>query len=222
MTAARRIAPGIVLRLFLAGPVSAGTVGGSIQVPPPPVPDAGADLYGKYNPSPIPRNPQPGPYAVVTLRPVDRPSAPRESGPAAVMDQSGTRFVPRILPVQAGSEVRFLNSDPLFHNVFSLSPAKKFDLGRYPRGDSKSVTFDTPGVVQVFCDIHSQMVGFVVVAESPYFTLLDEDGGFRIPEVPRGDYTVLIWAEGMNRFEALGEVQVSDEGDAHFTASVNR
>lgn len=217
------LAPGALLLLMTlsAGPGSAGTVEGTIQVPPPPVPDAGADLYGKYNPSPVPRNPQPGPYAVVSLRPQNAPAS-HAPAPAAVMDQSGTRFVPRILPVEVGSEVKFLNSDPLFHNVFSLSPAKKFDLGRYPRGASKSVTFDTPGVVQVFCDIHSQMVGFVVVTESPYFTLLAEDGSFHISEVPSGDYSVVIWAEGMNRFETLGEVEVPGTGTARFVASVSR
>ncbi|HET9235128.1 MAG TPA: carboxypeptidase regulatory-like domain-containing protein, partial [Candidatus Eisenbacteria bacterium] len=107
-----------------------------------------------------------------------------------------------------------------FHNVFSLSPVRKFDLGRYPRGDSRVVTFDHPGVVQVFCDIHAEMIGYVVVLESRHYAVLGPDGRYRITDVPPGTYEVGVWAEGMSQFEMVGSVSVPTTGAAEFTASL--
>jgi plastocyanin len=119
-------------------------------------------------------------------------SAPAEH---AVLRQHGERFAPHTLPVVRGTTVDFPNDDALFHNVFSLSHAKDFDLGRYPRGMSRSVTFERAGVVQVFCHIHSDMSAVVLVLDNPYFAVPDAEGGFSIPRLPPGDYTIVAWHE---------------------------
>lgn len=109
--------------------------------------------------------------------------------------QEGERFVPHVLPVLRGSLVEFPNTDDVFHNVFSLSSAKTFDLGRYPKGNSKSVVFDEPGVIQVFCHIHSDMSAVILVLANPYFTVPASNGHYSISGVPAGDYTVVGWHE---------------------------
>ena len=113
----------------------------------------------------------------------------------ARMEQKDERFAPRVLPVLAGTTVAFPNGDGIFHNVFSLSSARTFDLGRYPRGESKSVRFDRPGVVQVFCHIHSDMRAVVLVLDTPAFTMPAGDGRYTIAGVPPGEYTLVAWHE---------------------------
>ncbi|MCC7125937.1 MAG: hypothetical protein IT178_13885 [Acidobacteria bacterium] len=115
------------------------------------------------------------------------------------MDQHNERFVPHVLAVMVGSLVDFPNSDRTFHNVFSLSRAKRFDLGRYAGGRSKSVRMDRTGVVRVFCDIHSHMNAFVLVFAHPFFNVTEPDGRYELPNVPPGTYTVVGWYEGEPR-----------------------
>jgi plastocyanin len=117
----------------------------------------------------------------------------------AVMDQRNETFVPHVLAVTVGSVVDFPNNDTTFHNVFSLSRAKRFDLGRYAAGRSRSVRFDRPGLVRVFCDIHSHMSAFVLILNHPFFSVTDATGRFQIPAVPPGQYTVVGWYEGEAR-----------------------
>ena len=124
------------------------------------------------------------------------PAAARSAtGPAPAIRQEGEAFVPHVLVVQAGTQVAFPNEDPFFHNVFSLSETKSFDLGRYPRGQSKSVMFDRPGIVQIFCHIHSDMSAIVLVRPNPYFAMPDSTGQFRIPDLPPGTYRLVGWHE---------------------------
>jgi plastocyanin len=129
-------------------------------------------------------------------------SAPRgafdqvEPGRAA-MDQRNETFVPHVLAVTVGTVVDFPNSDRFYHNVFSLSKAARFDLGRYAVGKSKSVRFTQPGIVRVFCEIHSHMNAFILVFGHPFYAMTDDDGRYRIGNVPAGTYNVVAWNEGV-------------------------
>jgi plastocyanin len=131
--------------------------------------------------------------AVVYL--VGTPDLPADDGQAnpAVMDQKNETFIPHVLPIVAGTAVRFLNSDKVYHNVFSLSPTRSFDLGRYPKGQYRDVVFDKPGVVSVYCDIHTYMNAFILVLPNPYYATTDRDGRFRIRGVPPGTYEIRAW-----------------------------
>lgn len=137
-----------------------------------------------------------------------------EAGPAEplLLDQRGQRFLPRILAVVVGQAVDFRNSDNVFHNVFSYSPPKRFDLGRYPRGKSKRLNFQKPGVVQVYCDIHSDMRADIVVVPSRRYAYVDAQGRFRIEDAPPGRHTVVVWLP--RRGERKLEVEVPAKGSA--------
>jgi plastocyanin len=114
----------------------------------------------------------------------------------AKMNQKDERFIPHLLAIPVGSVVDFPNDDRTYHNVFSLSKPKRFDLGRYAAGQSKAVRFDRPGIVRVFCEIHSHMNAFILVFDHRFFAITDEAGRFRIDRVPPGTYTVTAWYEG--------------------------
>jgi plastocyanin len=113
----------------------------------------------------------------------------------AAIRQKGETFVPRVVAVPVGSSVDFPNDDPIYHNVFSLSRAKTFNLGRFPRGESRAVKFDKAGIVKVFCDIHSHMAATVVVFNHPWFTVPDADGDFDLGELPAGNLQITAWHE---------------------------
>jgi plastocyanin len=117
----------------------------------------------------------------------------------AEMTQRNETFIPHLLAVRVGTTVDFPNEDETYHNVFSLSKARRFDLGRYAAGRSKPVRFDQPGIVRVFCDIHSHMSAFVLVFNHRFFATSDEDGRYSIPDVPPGRYTVMAWNDGSVR-----------------------
>lgn len=99
-----------------------------------------------------------------------------------VMDQRNLAFIPHVLPVVAGATVHFPNNDKVNHNVFSMSRTKKFNLGSYGPGESKSVVFDKPGIVQLRCDVHAEMAAYILVMKNPYFAVTDADGNFEIPD----------------------------------------
>ncbi len=115
-----------------------------------------------------------------------------------VLDQRGEAFLPYVLAVAAGTTVDFTNSDVTYHNVFSLSRPKRFDLGRYARGQTKAVRFDAPGVVRVFCDIHSHMNAWVLVFAHRFFAAT-ENGAYRIDGLPPGHYSLAVWTDGQVR-----------------------
>ncbi len=107
--------------------------------------------------------------------------------------QRGQAFEPRVVVVPVGGTVAFPNFDPIYHNVFSVSPVKRFDLGKYSKGNSRSVVFTKAGVVNVFCDIHSDMAAFIVVVPTRAWARPDADGHFRIGGLPAGRYTLHWW-----------------------------
>jgi plastocyanin len=125
------------------------------------------------------------------------------------MEQINESFDPWLLPILVGTTVDFPNSDPIFHNVFSYSNPKKFDLGRYSKGESKSVTFERPGMVKVFCEIHKGMRAYILVLENPYFTLTDESGHYILKNVPQGNYTLNVWQENLPEYSQ--EITVADQ-----------
>jgi plastocyanin len=156
-------------------------------------------LYGDYGPGsvPLPRKPATAEFANVVIYLDSVPSAGPGNGAAVrlAVEQRDETFVPHVLPVLRGSTVEFPNKDPVFHNVFSLSSSRSFDLGRYPKGTSKSVHFDRPGTVQVFCHIHSDMSAVVLVLDNPFFTTPAAPGRYAIDGVPAGEYRLVAWHE---------------------------
>jgi hypothetical protein len=132
--------------------------------------------------------------------------------------QENEAFVPRVLAVTRGSTVDFPNGDPFFHNVFSLSSASNFDLGRYPMGRRKSTTFSRAGLVKVYCHIHSHMSASILVLDHPYFTIPDLNGSFTLPNVPAGKYTVVGWHERIG--ERTGTVEVRNGAAASVDLSL--
>ena len=111
----------------------------------------------------------------------------------AEIEQRNTRFEPDLIVIPTGSTVKFPNFDPIFHNVFSLSSARPFDLGFYARTQSRSVTFNRPGIVQIYCHIHSQMYAGIVVTSSPFSAKPAADGSFSFRDVPAGHYRLVAW-----------------------------
>jgi plastocyanin len=116
-----------------------------------------------------------------------------------VVTQRNKAFVPRVLVVPVGSKVSFRNEDAIFHNIFSLSKPNEFDTGLYKQGATYTETFKHPGVVQLLCNIHASMLGFVYVVDSPYYAQADEAGSFNIKGVPPGDYQIEVWHENASQ-----------------------
>ncbi|HEX4947255.1 MAG TPA: carboxypeptidase regulatory-like domain-containing protein [Blastocatellia bacterium] len=119
----------------------------------------------------------------------------RSNPPRQKMNQRGKRFLPHVMVVEKGTEIDFPNSDPFFHNVFSLFNGKRFDLGLYASGESRPVLFNRVGISYIFCNIHPLMSAIVVAVDTPYFTLSDANGQVTIPDVPEGRYQLKIWHE---------------------------
>ena len=146
-----------------------------------------------------PRAPFPG--TVVWLTPVN--GTARDGAPLPPASQANPRltqknksFDPHVLVVPAGSAVEFPNRDPFFHNVFSLFEGKRFDLGLYEAGSSRTVRFDRPGVSYIFCNIHPEMSAVVITLATPFYAVANGEGQLNIPNVPYGRYLLHVWSEG--------------------------
>lgn len=139
---------------------------------------------------------KPLPGAVAFL---DSVQARRQVKPlvGAEVAQERRRFVPEVLVVTAGTQVQFPNHDTVRHHVYSFSPAKKFELKLYSGTPANPVLFDQPGVVVLGCNIHDQMVGWILVVETPYYAQADAAGAARIDKVPPGEYTLNVWHAGL-------------------------
>jgi plastocyanin len=118
-----------------------------------------------------------------------------EQAKPATMAQKDEQFAPHVLPILEGTTVEFPNEDDVFHNGFSLSSPKTFDLPKYPAGSSKSVTFPKAGIVNVFCHIHADMQATIMVRDNPFFVTPDTAGHFSLDGIPPGDYTIVAWHE---------------------------
>ena len=173
------------------GPAASGTIRGRVDLrggnPETAARVAVTDLTMSASHPPTDRR------SVVYLDPAPRAAFDAREEPRPRLDQRSETFEPHVLPIVAGTTVDFPNQDPIFHNVFSVSPVKRFDLGKYPRGHSKQVTFRKAGLVQVFCDIHPSMACFILVLPNRAFARPKDDGSFALPKLPAGTYTVKAW-----------------------------
>ena len=139
---------------------------------------------------------------------VDVPGSAPAPG-RVLLDQRKLTFTPHVLAVRVGTSVEMPNNDRVFHNVFSFKDGKKFDLGLYPAGSSKLVTFDRPGVSRVFCNIHPSMAAYVVAVDSAFFGVSNDTGRFTMSAVPPGTYTFRAWRAGQE--VVTGQVTVNGE-----------
>ena len=150
--------------------------------------------------------------SVVYLETAPRAAFDTREEPHARMVQHHESFVPHVLAIVAGTTVDFPNDDPTYHSVFSLSKTKPFDLGRYPAGHSKSVRFDRPGIVRVFCDIHSHMSAFILVFAHRYFAVTDDEGRYHLDAVPPGTYTLVVWNETVRGDPPRRQIVIPETG----------
>ncbi len=137
-------------------------------------------------------------------------SAPSKPPVTTVLEQRNTRFDPEIVIVPLGSSIEFPNWDPIFHNVFSLSKTQPFDLGFYPKGQSRAVKFSHAGIVQVYCHIHANMYAAIVVTASPWYAKPAADGAFSWNDVPAGHYHLIAWHKIAGLYKT--EVDVPESG----------
>jgi plastocyanin len=156
-------------------------------------------------------------HVVVYLK--DAPARPATPVRVEILQRHET-FMPRVVAVPVGSVVAFPNDDPFYHNVFSLSRPKAFNLGRFPRGESKEQRFNKPGIVRVFCDIHSHMSATVMVFNHPWFAVPDEQGRFELTDVPAGDRAVTAWHERLGETTQRLTVEGGRPSMADFTLPV--
>lgn len=149
---------------------------------------------------------------VVSIHGIDQPAIDDAARPRASVAQQDGGFVPSILPIVAGSEVSWPNRDDIYHNVFSMSEVRPFDLGMYKSSDdAKSLVFDKPGQIDVFCAIHSEMHCVVLVLPNPWFSISDRKGRFEIKDVPPGNYTLKAWHQRLPT--KYVEIVVPEKGD---------
>lgn len=130
------------------------------------------------------------------------PQGGRAPAGKPVLDQRGRTFIPHVMAVPVGTTVEFPNHDTVFHNVFSVREGKRFDLGLYPTGSRRDVKFDHPGLVRIFCNIHSEMSAFIWVLPNPYFSVTDRKGAYRIAGAPPGTHRLTAWAEPATTVES--------------------
>ena len=165
---------------------------GVVQLPPPTI-ERPLDQRYRTNTEP-PLTPSNPPAAVVYLEGDFSPNAKPDAKAIAEMSQKSILFAPDLVAVHVGTAVEFPNLDDTYHNVFSYSKAKRFDLGRYRKGEKPgTVIFDKPGVVTVHCEIHERMRGTILVLNTPYFQKTEPSGRYRIDHLPAGHFLLKAW-----------------------------
>ena len=151
-----------------------------------------------------------------------------------IMDQQNLTFNPHILPIPVGASVQFPNNDKVDHNIFSLSRTKKFNLGSYKPGESKTVIFDKPGIVELRCDVHAEMAAYIMVLKNPYFAVTDDQGRFEIPDskqleqggikgikdLPEGNYILKTWHEKLKTQKQ--KITIPKNGDVSVELTTTR
>jgi plastocyanin len=201
----------VACAVAVAPPAEAGTIRGrvtGVAAARPPVQESALNPYAGTlgsRPNPEESGATSGSGASDVVIVVDAPgqSAAPRGDTRPQLEQRGQQFHPHVLAVPVGTTVDFPNRDIVFHNVFSYSRSKRFDLGYYGKGRSKSVTFDQPGLVRVFCDIHSTMSAYIYVSGSGFVTQPNADGNFALEGLSDGDYVLTAWHPelGERRFD---------------------
>ena len=190
------------------------SIEGTVTLPPPRV-DPGGEP--RYPGGPVTTATTGQPLAVVFLE----GQFPAATNPPATvsMIQKDARFVPDILPVRTGTQVEFPNDDDFYHNVFSYSKLKSFDLGRYKKDEKPpAVQFDKPGVIRLSCEIHQQMRGIIVVLDTPCFTTTATNGSFRLDHLPEGKFVLKAWLDEKHVREKPVELHNGDTLHIDFPA----
>ncbi len=201
-------------RLFLIGTIlcfcwgeawAQTVVEGTVQLPKP-TPSASSPtryqnkIQGEVGP--------PDPLLAVVYLEGSFPASSTTNAPSVRMEQKHFQFAPGILPIQKGTSVEFPNLDDAYHNVFSYSKAKRFDLGRYRKEEKPAaLVFDKPGVVKLYCEIHEHMRGTILVLDTSYFVKTDTAGKYRLEHLPVGKYTLKAWVDEKTVFERLVELK---------------
>lgn len=150
------------------------------------------------------------------------PAAGNQAAPPVErVEQLNRRFVPDMVVIPAGSTVSFPNMDPIFHNIYSLSKPKSFDLGSYDKGQSRTVTFPKPGIVEIYCHLHPNMQATVVVTPNRWYAQPDQSGHYRLPDVPPGRYSVVAWHKTAGFFRKTVVVTSDRNSTADFFIPVD-
>lgn len=176
LTDMKRVLPVLVLSLTLSANLAANPVNGTV---------AFASRRGQQ---PVMTE------TLVWLEPLSARTPPRRSPESVRMVTRGKMLMPHVIAIPVGSTVSFPNEDPISHNLFSLSSGNSFDLGLYRKGAGKSEKFDTPGLVNVYCNVHPNMSAVIHVMSTPYYTFADAAGKFSV-DVPPGRYRLIVWNE---------------------------
>ena len=214
MQVAMRSSLALAWLLTLAAPAHAGAVRGRVTVPPAAASDVHFKPYaGRASSLPAPEQPPRGLVtdAVIYVESPVGDAAGSAPGEHPRLAQRGQAFEPRVVVVPVGGTVEFPNLDPIYHNVFSVSPPRRFDLGKYPRGQSRSIQFAKVGQVNVFCDIHSDMAGFVLVVPNGHWARPAADGGFALTDLSPGRCRIRAWHPDFPAREFLVDVPASGD-----------
>jgi plastocyanin len=192
-----------VLFLALVSPLQgAATIEGKVNLAAAPkIPSPASNVRYQNKPPIGPPEPR---TAIVYLEGAFEPSTNR----SATLEQHHYQFAPGLLGIQKGTTVEFPNQDDDYHNVFSLSKGKRFDLGRYRKEEKPaSQTFDKPGVIKLYCEIHEHMRGTILVLDTPHFTRTDKNGSYRLANLPAGSYKLKAWLDEQIIWERAVELK---------------
>ena len=194
------------------GRCSEAVIEGKVQLPKNIPPPSSARYHAKV-PGEI--GPPEPPVAVVYLEGnFTTPAAPQTK---VQIKQNRFQFAPGVLPIQTGTAVEFPNLDDGYHNVFSYSKPKRFDLGRYRKDEQPpALVFDKPGVVKLYCEIHEHMRGTILVLDTPYFTRTEPDGKYRLEHLPPGKYTLKVWLNEKQQLDRPIELREGETARADF------
>ena len=206
----------IVCASALARGQSSGRVTGSVKLTLANTAPSSASAYERRAVGPRPKAQPEIRNVVIFFTGLPGKATPTQASIA----QKDEQFAPHMVAVTTGSRVAFPNEDPFFHNVFSLSRGASFNLGRYPSGASRAKTFTRPGIVKVFCEIHSHMSAVIRVFDHGWFTVPNEEGTFAIDNVPPGEHTLVAWHERIGERSERVTVRAGAATAINFTLPV--